>query len=190
MDPFFDLLLCGDVELNPGPANQKNTKSVKNDEATDFSEILIRLEKKFECGQESILENQNRMLARLTTIEEESQTFKVDIADFKSKQSDLESKVNAMLDEISLNYDHGKDLQFLIDRQEQYSRKNSIRMRGVREEMGEDIEKVTLETLKKELDLDMERSEIDIVHRVGPVMIISHGQFWLNVYVTNRRRTS
>ena len=34
--------------------------------------------------------------------------------------------------------------------------------------MGEDIEKVTLETLKKELNLDMERSEIDIVHRVGP----------------------
>ena len=71
-------------------------------------------------------------------------------------------------DDISLNYDHGKDLQFLIDRQEQYSRKNSIRIRGVREEMGEDIEKVTLETLKKELDLDMEHSEIDIVHRVGP----------------------
>ena len=34
--------------------------------------------------------------------------------------------------------------------------------------MGEDIEKLTLETLKKELDLDMEHSEIDIVHRVGP----------------------
>ena len=33
--------------------------------------------------------------------------------------------------------------------------------------MGEDIDLVTLETVKKELDLDMERSEIDIVHRVG-----------------------
>ena len=168
MDPFFDLLFCGDVELNPGPANQKNTKIVKNDKYTDFSEILIRLEKKIERGQESILENQNRMLARLTTIEEEIDKFKVDIADVKSKHSDLESKVNAMSNDISLNYDHGRDLQFLIDRQEQYSRKNSICIRGVREEMGEDIEKVTLGTLKKELDLDMERSEIDIVHRVGP----------------------
>ena len=35
-----------------------------------------------------------------------------------------------MSDDISLNYDHGKDLQFLIDRQEQYSRKNSIRIPG------------------------------------------------------------
>ena len=168
MDPFFDLLLCGDVELSPGPANQKKNIIVKNDESIDFSEILIRLEKKLESGQESILGNQNRLLARLTTIEEEIDKFKVNIADLKPKQSDLESKVNAISDDISLNYDHGKDLRFLIDRQEQYSRKNSIRIGGVREEMGEDIEKVTLETLKKELDLDMERSEIDIAHRVGP----------------------
>ena len=110
MDPFFDLLLCGDVELNPGPANQKNIKIVKNDKYTDFSEILIQLEKKIERGQESILENQNRMLARLTTIEEEIDKFKVDIADLKSKHSDLESKVNAMSDDISLNNDHGRDL--------------------------------------------------------------------------------
>ena len=108
------------------------------------------------------------MLARLTTTGEEIDKFKVDIADLKTKTSDLESKVNAMSDDMSLNYDHGKDLQLLIDRQEQYFRKNSIPIRGVREEMGEDIEKVTLETLKKELDLDMGRSEIDIVHRVGP----------------------
>ena len=33
--------------------------------------------------------------------------------------------------------------------------------------MGEVIEQVRLETLKKKIDLDMERSEIDIIHRVG-----------------------
>ena len=37
----------------------------------DFSEILFRLEKKIERDQEGILENQNRMLARSSTIEEE-----------------------------------------------------------------------------------------------------------------------
>ena len=103
MDPFFDLLLCGDVELNAGPANQKNTKIVKNDESTYFLEILVPLEKKIERGQESILENQTRMLARLMTIEEEIDKFKVDIADLKSKQSDLESKVNAMSDNNNNN---------------------------------------------------------------------------------------
>ena len=41
MEPFFDLLLRGNVELNPGTANQKNNKTVNNDESTGFSEILI-----------------------------------------------------------------------------------------------------------------------------------------------------
>ena len=38
------------------------------------------------------------------------------------------------------------------------------------EQSGEDIEKVTIDTLQKELDLDFENSDIDIVHRVGVVM--------------------
>ena len=107
------------------------------------------------------------MLTWLSIIEEEIEKFKVDIADLKTKQSHLESKVNTMSEDIGFNHDHGRDLQFLLDRHEQYSRKNSVRIRGVREEMGEDIEQVTLDTLAKELDLDMDRSEIDIIHRVG-----------------------
>ena len=67
----------------------------------------------------SILENQSRMLARLTTSEEHIEKFKVDISVLKPKQSDLDSKVNAMSKEISLKCDHGKDLQFVIDRHEQ-----------------------------------------------------------------------
>ena len=84
MDPFFTLILCGDVELNPGPTNQqKNNKPAKQDENQDFFEILIRLERKIDSGQESILENQTRMLTRLSIIEDEIEKFKVDIADFR-----------------------------------------------------------------------------------------------------------
>ena len=45
-----------------------------------------------------------------------------------------------MSEYIGFNYDHGRDLQFLMDRHEQYSRKDSVRIRGVREEMGADID--------------------------------------------------
>jgi len=75
--------------------------------------------------------------------------------------------VNLISDNVGEMSDHGRDLQFVMDRQEQYSRKNSVRIKGVVEQSGEDIEKVTIDTLKKELDLDFENSDIDIVHRVG-----------------------
>ena len=79
MDLVFTLLLSGDVELNPRATNQqKNNKSTKTDETQDSSEILMRLEKKIECSQECILDNQNKMLALLLSmIEEDIERFKV-----------------------------------------------------------------------------------------------------------------
>ena len=51
-------LEMADVELNPGPKNQqKSTKSIKTDETPDFPKVLLRLDKKLESSQESILEN-------------------------------------------------------------------------------------------------------------------------------------
>ena len=168
MDPYFSLLLCGDVELNPGPTNSsKSTKYVARDETPDFSDILLRLEKKIDDGQESIIENQNQMLLRLSGIEKEIEYFKVEIDEIKTKQLALEERVKSMSENIAINYDHGRDLQFLMDRHEQYSRKNSVRIRGVTEQNEEDIEMVTIETLKKELGVCIEKPEIDIVHRVG-----------------------
>ena len=82
------------------------------------------------------------------------------------KQSALEDKVNLMSEKIGAISDHGRDLQFLMDRQEQYSRKNSVRITGDSEQSGEDIEMVTIDTLKKERGLDFEKSDINIVHRV------------------------
>ena len=162
MDPFYMLLLSGDVELNPGPTNNlRSTKAAAKDESPDFSDILLRLEKRIEEGQESIMGNQNKMLARLSIIEKEIETFKKDIDDLKAKQSALEDKVNLISDNVGEISDHGRDLQFVMDRQEQYSRKNSVRIKGVVEQSGEDIEKVTIDTLKKELDLDFENSDID-----------------------------
>jgi len=75
--------------------------------------------------------------------------FKVEMVDLKTKQSDLESKVKVISEEIGFNHDHGRDLQILMDPHEQCSSKKSIRIRGVKEEMGEDIEQVPLETSKK-----------------------------------------
>ena len=49
----------------------------------------------------------------------------------------------------------------------QYSRKNSVRIRGVSKQNEENIESVTIDTLKKEIGVKVEKHDIDIVHRVG-----------------------
>ena len=55
MDQYFTLLLSGDVELNPRPANStRNAKFIAHEDIPDFSDILLRLEKKIDDGQESM----------------------------------------------------------------------------------------------------------------------------------------
>ena len=168
MDPFFMLLLSGDVELNPGPINYpKSNKASSKEDNPDFTEILLRFEQKMESGQESILQNQSQMLNRLSSLEEQIEKFKIEIKNLKAKNSELEANLNVLSENVACNYDHGRDLQFLVDKQEQYSRKSSVRIIGMKEEAGEGIEKKTIEMLKEEIDLEIDPNEIDIVHRVG-----------------------
>ena len=168
LDPYFTLLLCGDIELNPGPANHtKSPKSIIREENSDFFEILLRLEKKIDDGQACVIQNQNQMLDRLSIIEKEIETFKLDIENLKKTHAGLEEKVNAMAETVDINFDRGKDLQFLMDRHEQYSRNSSVRITGVVEQNDEDIESVIIDTLKKEISAEVMQNEIDIVQHVG-----------------------
>ena len=166
IDPFFLLLLSGDVELNPGPINT-GTGSMKENSEEDrlgkVMEVLVRLE----SGQASIMENQSKMLVRLADIENELEKVKGDVEVVKGKHEVLESKVVVMEDKIKKNNNHGFDMKFLLDRHEQYSRKNSIRVQDVKEEDGENIEQLTIETIKGEIGIEIEAKDIDIVHRVG-----------------------
>lgn len=50
---------------------------------------------------------------------------------------------------------------------EQYTRKNSVRIHGLAEELMENAEEIVLEFFKEKLQVDMQPAEIEIVHRVG-----------------------
>ena len=121
------LLLSGDVELNPGPINYpKSNKASCKEDNPDFTDILLRFEKKMESRQESILQNQSHILNHLSSLEEQIEKFKIEIKSVKAKNSELEANLNILSENVACTYDHGRDLQVLVDKQEQYSRKSSV----------------------------------------------------------------
>ena len=61
---------------------------------------------------------------------------------------------------------------------EQYSRKNSIRISGIIEEEGEDVEQKVIDFMKTNLKVDISRSEIEISHRVGRQHQDANGRQW------------
>ena len=168
MDQYSTLLLAGNVELNPGPANcTRNAKSIAREDIPDFSDILLRLEKTTDDGQESMLQNQSQMVTRLSSIGKNIDTFTMDLETLKEKQSVLEERLDTINETVGINFDHGKDLQFLLGRHEQYSCKSSVRICGVLEQKGKDNIPLPADSLKKESGFDINEKEIDIVQRVG-----------------------
>ena len=175
-----NLLLCGDIESNPGPkpeASNGNNKE-KDFDSRKIMDTLARMEAKYDAGiakiekkcEEGVAELkeiQGTILNRLTNIENEMGIIKNELEKTREDISETRGKVSEVENRVFENFCRIHDAEFLIDRQEQYSRKNSIRIRNVREERGEQIEELTIKTLKDELDLVIDPTEIDIVHRVG-----------------------
>ena len=118
-------------------------------------------------GQRKIIANQDGMKERLDKIENDFANLRDEVSCLRNDQKantvaiqDLEGAADWISQSIH-------ELRFEQDRQEQYSRKSSFRIFGVPEEEKEQIEDVTVKVIKDELEIEMKKEEIDIVHRTG-----------------------
>lgn len=55
---------------------------------------------------------------------------------------------------------------------EQYSRKNNIRMFGVREEIGENCTKKVLKVIQKDVELELKPEDVAVAHRESVINTI------------------
>ena len=62
---------------------------------------------------------------------------------------------------------HVSQMQFELNRLEQYSRKSSVRVYGIEEIQGEKVGERVTEKIKEEIGVEIIPEEIDIVHRTG-----------------------
>ena len=72
----------------------------------------------------------------------------------------LEEKVLGLTEKVD-------KLSSLVDRQEQYSRRNCILIHGVKENQNEDTDEVVINKIKSEVDLDISPRDINRTHRIG-----------------------
>ncbi len=83
------------------------------------------------------------------------------------KKMELENEITSTKEEVNNNFCPIKDLQFAAARQEQYSRKSSLRIFNIKEENGVCAKDVCVKNLKKFLNIDIDRKDIDIVYCFG-----------------------
>ena len=74
------------------------------------------------------------------------------------------SQKNKQIDELGKRL---KAAEVQLDTQEQYSRRNSIRIYGLSEDENEDATKKTLDLFQQKMNIDVQPSDIDRIHRIG-----------------------
>ncbi len=93
--------------------------------------------------------------------------LKSDYVELVKKHEILQERVKEVKQEADESYSNSLDMNFSLDRLEQYSRKSSIRLLNVKEDKGENVEEKIIRRLKDEINVDICPEEIDIAHRVG-----------------------
>ena len=111
-------------------------------------------------GQKNIQDNQIKILDRVGAVETELNSLKTEVEGVKTSQENVKTKVDMVERKV-------QDLNFEINRLEQYSRKSSIRIYGIREEEREKMTEKVLNTVKQEIGVELTADEIDITHRAG-----------------------
>ena len=75
--------------------------------------------------------------------------------------------INSLQDKVLGLTEEVDKLSSLVDRQEQYSRRNCILIHGAKENQYEDTDEVVINKIKSEIDLDISPGDIDRTHRIG-----------------------
>ena len=97
--------------------------------------------------------------ASMETLKTENKALRVDI-------NTLTQAVQQQNETIQSMYATVFDLQLQIDEQEQYSRRESIRISGIKEAAGEDLA-TTIVKLGHDLEVNIATADISTIHRVG-----------------------
>ena len=109
----------------------------------------IKVERQFDSVNESIAS----LSTKFDKLEEE-----------RIKQ---DNRINKLEDNIGKLVDENKILKESIDELEQYSRRNCLLFHGLKESDSENTDKAVIDTIQKEMKIDISEQDLDRTHRIG-----------------------
>ena len=87
--------------------------------------------------------------------------------EYEASRKKKDKMINSLEKKVLGLTEKADKLSSLVDRQEQYSRRNCILIHGVKEKQNEDTDEVVITKIKSEMDLDISPGDIDRTHRIG-----------------------
>ena len=104
---------------------------------------------------------------RLTTMEETIEKQDALILELQSSNNEKSTQITDLQEQISSHKNRLEVIDHKLDAQEQYSRRNCVRVFGCREKLGENTDITVLKIAHEHLQVDLKLEDIERSHRVG-----------------------
>jgi hypothetical protein len=126
-----------------------------------LNEVLIE-DLKFQVN--SLKDINSQLKTDIANLTSEYKEFKSEVVLLRQVVKKKDSDVAALNEKVHL-------LEESLDKQEQYSRRNNVRISNMKEIQNEFVQNRVMKLFNQKMGCDLEPSDIDRVHRVGPASI-------------------
>ena len=159
-----------------GSASLSDECDVFNDgvESEDCRVILYNCLKNLEKDIKEIYllasDNRNRQIKgekQLSDLAESVSFISSKFDEYEKDRKEKEETINKLKEEVSTLSERLDKAEERIDNHEQYSRRNCLLLHGIEETNNEDTDKLVLDVINKDLNIDMNVSAIERTHRIG-----------------------
>ena len=113
--------------------------------------------------QDSQIKDKNQLNSLSEAMNFMTKKFEVSERERQKKDNIIDTMKSDM---VNLNEKIEK-LERIVDRQEQYSRRDCLLLHGIAERERENIDELILETLNEKMRIDLTSSDLDRTHRIG-----------------------
>ena len=86
---------------------------------------------------------------------------------YEKERQEKNKIIKALNEKVSVSTERSKVLEESVDQQEQYSCRNCLLIHGVEENSNEDMDKLVLNIINNDLEIDLMEVAIDLTHRIG-----------------------
>lgn len=112
-------------------------------------------------------DNQIKGTRQYDEIQESLQAISDRFDDYEADRKKKDETINRLENEVSVLNVKVSELTSAVEKQEQYSRRNCLLLHGINENKDEDTDKISLNTLNENLQLELTELNIERSHRIG-----------------------
>ena len=105
--------------------------------------------------------------SQLNSLNEAMDFMTTKFEEYEREQQEKEKIIDSMKSDMVNMNEKIEKLERIVDRQEQYSRRNCLLLHGITEGERENTDDLVLETLNEKLHINLTPSDLDKTHRIG-----------------------